>query len=296
MPYCQQHLYILRGLQKIHAWVAAGMSAIEVHGMPHPWSQHDGLITIASKWASSNPYGGKRYATPSDAPPNSFVPGSPPAILTPVRGSKQPLRRLFITNDETVTVRGIRTTSLFRTVFDAVMLGTFDSALECVNHVLRTGISKQDLRIYCAQLHANPRRMDCILKYATPLAENGGESMVLAAIIREGFAIPELQHEFTNFENPSAPLRSDFYWKTTDGRIIVLEFDGLGKYSNPSMTRRAEEENITRQARRDKMLFDQGVSEIIHCFSEDIYRPDRLVRKLVAARVPRLRHARELPF
>lgn len=51
----------LRALQLTHGWTAAGESAVEAHGLPHPWSMHEGLITIASAHTSSNPYGGKRY-------------------------------------------------------------------------------------------------------------------------------------------------------------------------------------------------------------------------------------------
>ena len=52
----------LRALQLNHGWTAVGESAVEAHGLPHPWSMHEGLITIASAHTSSNPYGGRAPA------------------------------------------------------------------------------------------------------------------------------------------------------------------------------------------------------------------------------------------
>lgn len=197
---CERHLHILRALQLNHGWTAAGESAVEAHGLPHPWSMHEGLITIASAHTSSNPYGGKRYSTCRNRT----------AAALPVRGSRQPLRRIFVRGDEPVVVNGVRATSLPRTVVDAVMLGTFESSMEIINHVLAHGLTESELRAYCAGRRMDHARIESVLAYANPLAENGGESLVYATIIRAGFAIPELQCEFENFDHPDYPLRVDF--------------------------------------------------------------------------------------
>lgn len=283
---CERHLHILRALQLTHGWTAAGESAVEAHGLPHPWSMHEGLITIASAHTSSNPYGGKRYSTCRNAP----------ATAMPVRDSRQPLRRIFVRGDEPVVVNGVRATSLPRTVVDAVMLGTFESSMEIINHVLAHGLTESELRAYCAGRRIDHARIESVLTYANPLAENGGESLVYATIIRAGFVIPEMQCEFENFDHPDYPLRVDFLWRTDDGRMIVLEYDGLRKYQDPTMTRHALQENITRQASRDQMLLAQHVTKIVHCFAEDVYQPERLIAKLDQAGVPRLPQPRALPF
>ena len=65
---------------------------------------------------------------------------------------------------------------------------------------------------------------------------------------------------------------------------------------DPTMTRHALQENITRQASRDQMLLAQHVTKIVHCFAEDVYQPERLIAKLDQAGVPRLPQPRALPF
>lgn len=281
MKYCERHLCVVRALQISHPWTAAGMSAVEAHGLPHPYSSHEGLITVASTHESRNSLGCKRYAGGSKPPPNA---------------QGQPIRRIFIRNEEFVTVRGVRATPLARTVVDAVMLGSFELAMGVVNGSLRQGLTEDEILECCETIRINKSRINCALSYANPRAENGGESLTYSVLIRAGFVLPELQHEFTNYTNPDYPLRTDFLWETEDGRIIVLEYDGLRKYHDPAMTRRSMEENITRQAARDKMLLDQGVTHIIHCYAEDIYHPAALIHKLEEAGVPKVGKPRRLPF
>ena len=60
-----------------------------------------------------------------------------------------------------------------------------------------------------------------LLKYADPLSENGGESLMRGQITELSFGIPLLQVQFMNPDNPAMSYRVDFCWKLADGRIIV---------------------------------------------------------------------------
>ncbi len=92
------------------------------------------------------------------------------------------------------------------------------------------------------------RQAQQTLAYADGRSENGGESIVRAAIIELGFQTPELQIEIEDPMNPGAPKRSDMGWRLPNGRYILVELDGLSKYL--STNARTHEEPSVYQAVR----------------------------------------------
>ena len=45
-----------------------------------------------------------------------------------------------------------------------------------------------------------------------------------------GFALPELQVEIEDSLCPGAMKRVDYLWRRCDGKVIIAELDGMGKY------------------------------------------------------------------
>lgn len=93
-----------------------------------------------------------------------------------------------------------------------------------------------------------------------------------------------------NPDNPAMPYRVDFCWKLAYGRIIVAEYDGMAKYADTSNKNRASlQAKMEYDRRRDRHLREQGVTEIVHVFYEDLLRPINLETKLLKAGVPKIR-------
>ncbi len=109
-------------------------------------------------------------------------------------------------------------------------------------------------------------------------------------LIERGFAEPRLQTEFNNPDNPMAPYRVDFCWRLADGRVIVAEYDGMAKYADTSKPNRATlQSKLEYERRREEHLKNQQVTVVQHVVYEDLIRPERLERKLMAAGVPKIR-------
>ena len=127
-------------------------------------------------------------------------------------------------------------------------------------------------------------------KTTVDLSENGGESLMRGQITELSFGIPLLQVQFMNPDNPAMSYRVDFCWKLADGRIIVAEYDGMAKYADISNKNRASlQAKMEYDRRRDRHLREQGVTEIVHVFYEDLLRPINLETKLLKAGVPKIR-------
>lgn len=129
---------------------------------------------------------------------------------------------------------GVQVTSIKRTLLDCLCLASFRDALAIADSALRWGkIERAGLERYIAEkgFHrkgvCNARR---VLQYADGRSENGGESIARAVMIECGFVVPDLQVEVVDPLEPANPKRCDFSWKLPDGRWILGELDGKGKY------------------------------------------------------------------
>ena len=84
--------------------------------------------------------------------------------------------------------------------------------------------------------------------------------------------------------DPEAPARALIF------DIIVAEYDGMAKYADISNKNRASlQAKMEYDRRRDRHLREQGVTEIVHVFYEDLLRPINLETKLLKAGVPKIR-------
>ena len=73
-----------------------------------------------------------------------------------------------------------------------------------------------------------------------------------------------------------------------DGRIIVLEFDGMQKYIDPEMTSNRDVRQVVRDERqREQDLKEAGVSVVIRTNYIEVVQRAPFVMKLMQAGVPR---------
>ena len=258
----KQTMHLIRTLAARHPeWVFAGLSAACVLGYDHRRALHDGRVSIAITRRSSNQH------------------------------SAAQLGRLYIPpmQLQIVEVNGIRITDPLRTLFDCGRRTSFCDALPMFDAALRSGITAEDLLQYCSKPRRGRRgrRALAVASFADGLSENGGESHGRAAMIIEGFPLPELQREFVDVKTRSR-RRADYAWTLSDGSIVIAEFDGSGKYVDPNMTRgRSIMEVVHLERRREQVLEAAGVSAIVRFDWNDVMHPYLLSRKLEEVGVPR---------
>lgn len=133
-----------------------------------------------------------------------------------------------------VVADGIPCTDLLQTLLDCLCATGFRYGLAIVDSALHHHLTTpEELTRYFAN-HGKGRRgiqqARRTLAYADDKSENGGESIVRAAIIELGFQTPELQIEIDDPMKPGAPKRADMGWRLSNGRYILVELDGLSKY------------------------------------------------------------------
>ncbi|OZG63420.1 CTP synthase (UTP-ammonia lyase) [Bifidobacterium lemurum] len=256
--------HVVASLARRHTqWVFAGLSAAAMLGIDHSWSLHDdGAVTIATQGSCHS-----------------------------VKGYRK-LRRIYMPSIPTqeVLYRGqkIHVTTVARTLVDCGLSMPFMFALALFDSAFRRQLVTEDeIVAVCDGKKDACGPVFRLLHYADPLSENGGESLCRAVIIEEGFAIPELQHVFVDPDNPINQYRVDYVWHCPDGRIVVLEYDGVRKYVDGSMTRdRTVAELVSNERSREMGLRRAGVHEIVRVFHHEVVDRTSLVMKLERAEVP----------
>ena len=254
----EQTRHVARALALLHPrWTFAGLTAATMLGYDHAYALHDGTIDIASS-----------------------RPGQP--------GDCARLHRLYMRDVPTVTSGGVRVTEPVRTLIDCALGYSFVQALPIFDAAARGGVDVARALGRCAELKLDTGNVRPLCNYANPLSENGGESTVRAIIIVNGFLVPQVQRPFRNPDNPGAPYRADLTWELSGGRLIVMEYDGMEKYTMQQGTgRRTVQAAVHAERRREDHLRAQGVTAIVRCEYEDILHPERLVAKLTEVGIPR---------
>ena len=150
-----------------------------------------------------------------------------------------PYKHHIIHEDTFEQIDKVNVTSLKRTAFDCMRESRFPRALAIADSALRlSGMSCEELcdafRKYHGN-HRNARRPIDIAPFADVRAENGGESVARATIIKLGYRLPELQVDIPNLIDQGETYRVDFYWELDTGSVAG-ELDGHDKYVDPRMT------------------------------------------------------------
>lgn len=196
------------------------------------------------------------------------------------------IHRLWSASGEYCVVGGVRVTTPACTAAVCANSMPFMPAMEVMCWALRNGTSSTEI-IACATreglMNANARN---VFRFATPFAENGGEARALAAMILCGFAPPAQQVEFVDPQTGKR-YRVDFLWRTRDGRIVVVELDGLVKYRDPQMMDgRTLGGVIDDERERSDGLKRAGVDVIVRIRMDDLYVLEGLKQRLARVGVP----------
>ncbi|MBW3093324.1 CTP synthase [Bifidobacterium sp. 82T10] len=268
--------------------IFAGISAAAILRLEYPWALHDGgHVVLASSHSSraQRTYRKIRRIHMADIPVRE---------VRYMRTSGGGIGLVVTRPGE--TVRGecldlVRITSPARTLVDCGLQYPFASVLAMYDSALRRGlVVREEIIAVCDGLSVDCGPVFRLLHYANPLSENGGESRCRAVIIEAGFVVPDLQQVFVDPHHTGNLYRVDFAWRLHDGRIVVLEYDGMAKYVDPSMTKGRDVRGVVHAERmREAVLQRAGVTTVLRTNASEVRRRDPLIRQLEDAGVPRAR-------
>lgn len=192
-------------------------------------------------------------------------------------------------------------TSLVRTATDIALTGRFDDAVLCLDAVLRRLVLPQghdegpevDARLerwrarMSNELGAPGRRGGTAARravaFASPWAENGGESLLRLALHELGVGEVALQRVLRVDGRDAG--RVDTFLAEHE---TAVELDGFVKLTDPAMLAGRSPADVAReQNRRDhRLLGAPGVRRVVHCEYTDVVHPERLAGHLRRAGIP----------
>ena len=251
-------------------WVASHGSAVALHDLPRVEQAADRVSVVDARRAST-----KTSAT--------------------LRIRPGPLR-----DEEVVVLSDVRVTSLERTALDVALTAPFADAVLCVDAVLRRLVlprghrSGLEIDELLARRRAHllaeigdgtgPGRAAArrAIAFASPWAENGGESLARVVLHELGVPTPDLQREFTL---ASGTARCDFL---DPSHLAVFEFDGFGKYADEALRGgRSVAEVMRDEKRRETELLERDDVRVVVRFEyRDLVAPRRLAALLTRAGIP----------
>lgn len=212
-------------------------------------------------------------------------------VATPLRANTRISRYLhshYCPKEEIVEHEGVGATTLMRTVLDCSLEGSIPEGLAIADSALRfCGLDLDEYRAYVAN-HATGRpgaaKARLVARYANGRSENGGESIARGRIIELGYMAPtDLQVEFLDEVDGSSTLRTDMYYLLDDGREIIVELDGMGKYGNDASATKAA---LVDERQRESHLGVHGIPVMRILFAR-VYDDEYLCNLLDAYGIPR---------
>lgn len=151
---------------------------------------------------------------------------------------------------DVATVRGLRATTLERTIADCARMLSYPMALVIVDHGLRLGADSAYLEEIAASAigKRGVRTLRKALENSDVRSESAGETLTRELMQRLRIRMPEPQFQVRTRLNQH---RMDFAWEEEK---LALEFDGRTKYFDYKPT----EEVIFQERRREKALMEDG--------------------------------------
>ncbi|WP_289098550.1 hypothetical protein [uncultured Bifidobacterium sp.] len=258
--------YVVRALAQWHPdWVFGGVAAACMHGL---WLEYKVVRRILQDLTVT-------------------------VICEPkgTRRSSAHIERRHHAHVRSVVVDGVRVTPLAQTVAECVATMSFVDGTTLTCCALRKGVRAELVMVCAVEDGLMNDGLRKVLQYANAHAENGGEAKTFAVLIECGFVPPAQQVEFVDPQT-GRRYRVDYLWRTADGRLIVVELDGLVKYTDPSMTQgRTLGGIIDDERERTEGLKRAGVHTVIRIRMEDLADRWELTRRLAEAGVPMVQQA-----
>jgi hypothetical protein len=165
-------------------------------------------------------------------------------------------------------VRGVRTTTLARTLVDVARTRPFAFALVTADAALARGCARADAQEVLERCRRWPgsRAAQRVLDVADALAESALESLGRGRMHEQGLPAPELQ---VDLGDELESVRVDHYWRE---HRTVAEADGLGKYTTPQVLRA--------EKLREDRLRDRGEEVVRYVWDEALHRPEVITDRL----------------
>ena len=194
---------------------------------------------------------------------------------------------------EPATVEGLRVTPLLQTLMEALLRVPFPEGLALADSALRCyHLNRETLGQY---LHDHGKRRHgaevalCVAELADGRAENGGESALRGIIAQGGYLPPTaLQAAFRDPLEPRRTVRVDMLWELSDGRCVVGELDGMGKYTDTSMLKGSSTAAaLVGERQRESHLTALGMP-VARFLSRRLYEPGYVAGVLNAYGIPRV--------
>ena len=189
-------------------------------------------------------------------------------VCSSVKPSAKPgvhIQRHLIRPSTVYLVEGIRITPPIQTVTDCLIITGFADGMPIADSALaKLGIGQSTLidEIERKRRNRNNRSIATALatvEYADARAESGGESVARAVMIETGFAPDHLQLELADPFDPNKTMRSDFAWEEMSTTLTLGEFDGIAKYTDPTLLEgRTTAEKLVQERRRESHLSVYG--------------------------------------
>ena len=264
---------LIKTLSKRHPdWVFSSFSAALVHGLQVPYAHLSALHVSVEPGGNRRRCAGKVSCHSSEA-----LAAAQRADIPPV-----------------TVVQGIRVTTVEHTVMECLCRSNFrdglvvaDSALHC-SLTTKSLVERQFLE--WGRGKRGIRQARATLAYADGGSESGGESLVRAAIIELGFAVPSLQVLVDDPFEPNNPKRVDMAWRLGDGSLVILEVDGKIKYVQAANGREKTlyemAATFSKERRRESHLNMTG-AKVLRCSVEDACDGEGFRDMLERAGVPR---------
>ncbi|MGP3534639.1 type IV toxin-antitoxin system AbiEi family antitoxin domain-containing protein [Microbacterium sp. RD1] len=194
-------------------------------------------------------------------------------------------------DSDVTTIRGIRCTTLERTVWDVLRTASLEAAVACADAALRltavtdravdeerAGLWRQALRDRAGQSVGarGARQARWVIEFADGLAELPGESVSRLHLHRLGFPAPRLQVRVPG------PAGRDYWVDFGFDEIGAFgEFDGVGKYLELALrSGRTVEQVMLDEKRREDWIRGTTQRRLARWGSEHIGTPEVLGQRL----------------